>query len=670
MNEDRVKKFLRKFSSSSGISQKKPGPSPSEPRQFQPRGKHPLNEGKLILIGRGEVGKTSLVRRLTKDEFQGDESKTQGINITTWPLTCSSETIRLNVWDFGGQEIMHATHQFFLTERSIYLVVLNGREGGEDIDADYWLKHIASFGGDSPVIIVQNKIAQHPFDLNYRGLQVTFPSVRAFVKTDCKEMIGLDALQQTILGIVAEMPEVRMPFPADWFTVKERLESMKEDFMGYERFRELCQEQGIDDESDRETLSWVLHCLGIALNYRDDSRLRETSVLKPEWVTQGIYKILNATVLSERRGELHLNDLKALLPKIQYPIDKHHFILEIMRKFSLCFAFPDQIDRYLVPELLGKEEPEETCHFMPSECLNFEYHYGVLPEGLIPRFIVRSHPLSRDQERWRSGVILAHEGCRALVTARPSDRKVIIRVKGEDSGSRRRLLAIIRYDLDRINAEFKDRLDAQQKVPLNEAPEFCVDYKKLVEFERHGVQEFPEFIGQRVVTVHVSELLNGVDLDAQREETLDAFVKGKAVFFSYSHKDEPLRDELETHLKLLQRQGIISTWHDRKFLPGGEWDHEIDHHLERAKIILLLVSADFIASNYCWDTEIKMAMQRHNSGETTVIPVLIRSCDWDSAPFAKLQGFPRDMKAVTAWEDRDAAWTDVAKGIRSFAEKI
>lgn len=633
-------------------------------------GKRQLNEGKLILVGRGEVGKTSLVRRLTQGEFSGDESKTQGINITSWLLGDDAEPVRLNVWDFGGQEIMHATHQFFLTERSLYVLVLNGRGGGEDVDAEYWLKHIASFGGESPVIVVQNKIAQHPFELNYRGLQAGFPSIRAFVKTDCKESIGLDELQRCIHQTVNEMPEVRMPFPADWFRVKQRLESMDKDFMGYEDFRRLCEIEGIVDESDRTMLSWVLHCLGIALNYREDSRLRETSVLKPEWVTEGIYRILNARTVAEVHGELHLDDLKQLLSAQRYPLVKHHFLLELMRKFSLCFAFPDRPDRYLVPELLGKEEPEETVEFPPKDCLNFEYHYGVLPEGLIPRFIVRCHPLSRNQKRWRSGVILAHEGCVALVTAKSSDRKVIVRVKGEDSGSRRRLLAIVRYDLDRINSEFRDRLDAQQKVPLSDSPEFCVDYDKLVAFEKQGVKTFPEYTGQGVVTVNVDDLLNGVDLESQRDEALDSLAKAKSVFFSYSHKDESLRDELETHLKLLQRQGVVSAWHDRKILPGQEWDGEIDRHLTRAKIVLLLVSADFIASEYCWDKEVQTAMARHESGEAIVIPIMLRPCDWKDAPFAKLQGLPQEMKAITSWEDRDAAWTDVAVGIRRSADRF
>jgi internalin A len=250
------------------------------------------------------------------------------------------------------------------------------------------------------------------------------------------------------------------------------------------------------------------------------------------------------------------------------------------------------------------------------------------------------------------------------------NRRVIVRIKGGNSGERRRLLAIVRYDLERINADFKDRLDAHPKVPLNEFPAFCIDYKKLAAFEQRGVKEFPEFIGDRVVMIKVSELLNGVDLEGQRVEQLDDVVMAKSIFFSYSHRDEALRDELETHLKLLQRQGTISVWHDRKILPGDEWDRQIDRRLERAKIILLLVSADFIASDYCWGTEVRFALEKDRSGEATVVPILLRSCDWQSAPFGSLQGLPKDMKPVTAWMDRDAAWTNVALGIRAIVEKV
>jgi internalin A len=132
-------------------------------------GKRPLNEAKLILVGRGEVGKTSIVNLLIHNSFDPNQKKTEGIKIDPWELSLAGEQVRLNVWDFGGQEIMHATHQFFLTQRSLYLLVLSGRGDSAEDDADYWLKLIGSFGGTSPVIVVLNKIKAHRFDVNRRA---------------------------------------------------------------------------------------------------------------------------------------------------------------------------------------------------------------------------------------------------------------------------------------------------------------------------------------------------------------------------------------------------------------------------------------------------------------------------------------------------------------------
>jgi hypothetical protein len=119
---------------------------------------------------------------------------------------------------------------------------------------------------------------------------------------------------------------------------------------------------------------------------------------------------------------------------------------------------------------------------------------------------------------------------------------------------------------------------------------------------------------------------------------------------------------------LLQRQKIIAIWHDRKILPGNDWGEEIDFHMQTAAITLLLISADFLASDYCWGKELAFALERHAAGRATVIPIILRACDWRSAPFGKLQGLPKDMKPITTWQDRDAAWTDVAHGIRVIAE--
>jgi len=142
------------------------------------------------------------------------------------------------------------------------------------------------------------------------------------------------------------------------------------------------------------------------------------------------------------------------------------------------------------------------------------------------------------------------------------------------------------------------------------------------------------------------------------------------VFFSYSHKDEKFRDDLETHLSLLKRDGLITQWHDRRIGAGTEWKNSIDEHLESAGVILLLISSDFLASDYCYDIELKRAMERHEKGEARVIPVILRHCDWSSATFAKLQSLPKDAKPIKSWADNDEAFADVAAGIRQIIREL
>ena len=137
------------------------------------------------------------------------------------------------------------------------------------------------------------------------------------------------------------------------------------------------------------------------------------------------------------------------------------------------------------------------------------------------------------------------------------------------------------------------------------------------------------------------------------------------VFYSYAHEDEALIKELRKHLSILKRQGVIREWYDREITAGTEWKGQIDQHLNSAGVILLLISADFLASDYCYDVEMKRALERHDQGEARVIPVILRPVDWQGAPFGKLQSLPTDGKPVTSWTNRDEAFTDVARGIRN-----
>lgn len=142
------------------------------------------------------------------------------------------------------------------------------------------------------------------------------------------------------------------------------------------------------------------------------------------------------------------------------------------------------------------------------------------------------------------------------------------------------------------------------------------------------------------------------------------------IFFSYAHKDEPLRDELSKHLAILKRQGVISEWHDRLISPGEKWADVIDDRINQAQIILLLVSSDFLASDYCYEIEMRRALERDESGEAVVIPIILRPCSWKGGLFEKLQALPKDAKPVTSWANPDEAFTNIAEGIRATVKLL
>ncbi|OPF18946.1 hypothetical protein B1L04_05855 [Microcystis aeruginosa KW] len=142
------------------------------------------------------------------------------------------------------------------------------------------------------------------------------------------------------------------------------------------------------------------------------------------------------------------------------------------------------------------------------------------------------------------------------------------------------------------------------------------------------------------------------------------------VFISYSHRDEKLRETLGLHLASLQRQGVIKSWHDRKISAGTEWRQAIDENLNSAEIILLLISENFIASDYCYDLEMERAIARHDAGEARVIPIILKPVDWSGAPFGKLQALPKNAKPVTTWSNRGEAFLNIAEGIRHAAMEM
>jgi small GTP-binding protein len=486
----------------------------------------PLNEAKVILIGHGAVGKTSLVSQLIDRNFKSDETKTEGIDIRHWQIAAREGTVKLRVWDFGGQEIMHATHQFFLTERSLYLLVLNARKDEGNNDVEYWLKIIESFGKDAPVLIIANKSDEHPLKLNRRHLQEKYPNIQGFFETSCKTGLGVDELRKAIAQQIAAMDHVFKPLPQQWFRLKEQIEQDNRDHIPYAEYERICNEQEISDRQERRDLIRLLHLLGIVLNFAEDTRLQDTSVLNPEWVTGGVYRILNDNLLiTKHKGMLNWQDLTRILtPKNKddrncYQENRdRQFILDMMQKFELCFPLDSNSQRpiYLIPELLDEEEPDTGTW---ENTLNLEYHYKILFSSVISRFIVKMHHRISKRTYWRTGVILAFpEGNRAYIKADLADAKIFIRIDGNPN-TRRDSLAAIRHTFYAIHHTIS-ALEVQERVPLSDNPEAPpVSYTHLLSLEKRGKTNYSPEGSDR--DYNIRELLDGISSIEERQKFLE-----------------------------------------------------------------------------------------------------------------------------------------------------
>lgn len=435
---------------------------------FEHAGKavRPLNEAKMVLVGQPAVGKSSLVDRLVHDTHDPQKRTTEGIDIVEWELPTSEDEIRLNVWDFGGQEIMHATHQFFLTKRTLYLLVLDCRLDEPQNRIEYWLKIIHSFAGDSPVIIVGNKCDQKDLDIDEVGLRKKHPSIRAICRTACPDTaLGIDDLKAAIREQIESLPHVRAEFRTTWFAVKERLERMARNYITCEEYTQICQEEAVTDEPSQTTLIGFLNDLGIALHYGDHPLLEDKNILNPEWVTRGVYAILTARELKNNKGVLFRTMLPSLLQAVEgfrYPKGTDRFLTGMMEKFELCFSFEgSNYQRFLVPDVLPKTELETGDW---DGALTFKYHYDVLPHSVFSRLMVRMHPYIVPDGCWRTGVLLADDRNEALVKADLEDNKITIAVRDQLT-TRRDFLSQIRGHLESIHASIVG-IRAVGKIPI------------------------------------------------------------------------------------------------------------------------------------------------------------------------------------------------------------
>jgi internalin A len=475
-----------------------------------------LNEAKMLVVGDGKVGKSSVVEQLIYGTFNPQKPTTLGVEINDEMKVVQSEVkgkgepIKLNIWDFGGQEIQHSTHQFFLTTRSLYLLVVDARKGDQLSNIEYWLKLIESFGGDSPIIIVINQIdqlkGQRPLNLDRKALQAKY-NIKGFLETSCETGEGIPALKTAIALEVEQLKHVRDIWPREWLAIKERLKGMQADYLSVEQYLEICTEEKLHDEDLQQSLLEILHVLGTVIRFPGD-----TQVLNPRWVTQGVYGLLTSEQVVLDQGQFDLKDVGKILASLpdakrQYPAHTHERLIKVMRHFELCFEFTDRRGHYLIPRHLHDNEPD--LPWDDAGALKFQYHYETLPDSVISRFIVRMNRYITGSNYWKNGVFLENgngEKNVAKVKGDMVDRKIFIAVNGKEQ-TRRAFLAVIRSTIDEINSDFK--IEIKQMIPMPGFPLVLVSYHDLLAYEESNEPEI--FIPDLRKRFPVRELLDGVE---------------------------------------------------------------------------------------------------------------------------------------------------------------
>ncbi|MFL0116880.1 COR domain-containing protein, partial [Tenacibaculum maritimum] len=471
-----------------------------------------LNEAKLLVVGQGAVGKTFLINKIINKSSE-EPLTTEGIDIYKWNLSCKDNegeevAMRLNAWDFGGQEIYHSTHQFFLTKRSIYLFVWEARKDESLINFDYWLNIIKMLSNSSPVIVVLNKIDERIKEIDEKSLKEKFPNIISFEKVSAKEGKNIESLVESIKKELIKLPHIGDKLPETWSKIREELEDLPDNYISYERYIEICNSFGLD-KSESKHLSNYFHDLGVFLHFVENPILKPIIFLKPEWATNCVYQILDIDEIITNFGAFDFDILEKYLE--EYNSQQIIYIIELMKKFELCLEL--NRGNFIIPELLKPSEPE--IDFEIEDPISMEYKYDFMPAGIVPRLIVRLRDSLIKGKYWKSGLYVKHNEDIGAAFGNQFSKTIKIKVSGESKAT---LLAIIKRELDIINETLnypshKTRIQCNCNKCISSNEPHMFDYEYLMRAKKANKTKVECQLS--IINVNLAELIGPYQLIAE-----------------------------------------------------------------------------------------------------------------------------------------------------------
>ena len=434
---------------------------------------------KLIVVGNGRIGKTCIVNRLLFDTYRDNETSTHAIQLHRWQKEVVAEkevskTLHINVWDFGGQDIYHATHRLFMQSRALYLVVwdalmeqqLNSEEihNGQkftyrNFGLPYWVEYIRSHSKKSPTLIVQNKIDRDKIlsPPNKEKLEEIYP-IEKYLGVSAKEATNIQQLDQVIIDtIFAKMPEIGLKMPLSWYQVKQLLLAKAENIIAisFEAFETICLESNVQERSIKSLLTYLHNC-GIV--FYKEQLFEDKIILDQRWAIEAVYLLFNRTspFYQSKKGVgiFNLDEFSNALPANKYSESEQKVILTFMESCQICFKNPQKPNHpeYIVPELLPDNplpKVRQLFEIQDSNALHLIYQHPILHRSFLQRFIIKAGHLAKTSEIWRHGIYFKYQDSWASVKAKFEDYSGTIQL--QTHGSRKEyLMYLIQGEFNRI----------------------------------------------------------------------------------------------------------------------------------------------------------------------------------------------------------------------------
>lgn len=405
----------------------------------------PHYEAKVLIVGEGAVGKTSLLAALKDEEFVKNRNTTHGLEIHpllfNHPDLDSEMTVR--AWDFGGQEVYRITHQFFFSRRALYILVWNARKGQEQSEVEGWLSRVRlRVGHDARAILVPTHCDERNPEIDFEQLKQSFPNMLSGqLPVDNQSGYGISALRSEIAKEAANLPQMGRMLSPRWIAARDDVLAryQSEPQISWADFVEACKSQHLDEE-ETVTLAELLHDLGHIIYYGDDEGLRDIVVLNPEWLTKAIAYVLEDVPTREANGVLDHARLRTIWQDRTegevYPSRHHPYFLRLMEKFDISYRLDEREKKSLIAQLVPHSRPVLPWVFRTPVSANVRVVTLVckLQEsapGIVAWLTVRHHNSSTGKH-WRNGVFLRHPtsayASEALIELQ-QDRRLIMQVR-------------------------------------------------------------------------------------------------------------------------------------------------------------------------------------------------------------------------------------------------